>query len=51
MLKSKAGKSIESELQKIHKNNIDSFKKITYVDGYKISLKNIENKKLMVNHL
>lgn len=27
MLKSKAGKSIESELQKIHKNNIDSFKK------------------------
>ena len=27
MLKSKAGKSIESELKKIHKNNIDNFEK------------------------
>ena len=25
--------------------HIDSFKKINYVDGYKITLKNIENKK------
>ena len=25
--------------------HIDSFKKINYVDGYKINLKNIENKK------
>ena len=29
--------------------HIDSFKKITYVDGYKINLKNIENKKLKSN--
>ena len=26
--------------------HIDSFKKITYVDGYKINIKKIENKKL-----
>ena len=29
--------------------HIDSFKKITYVDGYKINLKNIENKKIRNN--
>ena len=29
--------------------HIDSFKKITYVDGYKINLINIENKKLKYN--
>ena len=31
--------------------HIDSFKKITYVDGYKINLKNIENKKLKNNKI
>ena len=29
--------------------HIDSYKKINYVDGYKINLKNIENKKLKKN--
>ena len=29
--------------------HIDSYKKINYVDGYKINLKNIENKKLKNN--
>ena len=31
--------------------HIDSFKKINYVDGYKINLKNIENKKLENNKI
>ena len=31
--------------------HIDSFKKITYVDGYKINLRNIENKKLKNNKI
>ena len=31
--------------------HIDSFKKITYVDGYKINLKNIENKKQKNNKI
>ena len=31
--------------------HIDSFKKITYVDGYKINLKKIENKKLKNNKI
>ena len=31
--------------------HIDSFKKINYVDGYKINLKNIENKKLKNNEI
>ena len=31
--------------------HIDSFKKINYVDGYKINLKNIENKKLKNNKI
>ena len=31
--------------------HIDSFKKITYVDGYKIKLKKIENKKLKNNKI
>jgi len=31
--------------------HIDSFKKITYVDGYKINLKNIENKKIQNNKI
>ena len=31
--------------------HIDSFKKITYVDGYKINLKNIDNKKLKNNKI
>ena len=31
--------------------HIDSFKKINYVDGYKINLKNIENRKLKNNKI
>ena len=31
--------------------HIDSFKKINYVDGYKINLKNIENRKLQNNKI
>ncbi len=31
--------------------HIDSYKKINYVDGYKIDLKNIENKKLINNEI
>ncbi len=31
--------------------HIDSYKKIKYVDGYKIDLKNIENKKLINNKI
>ena len=56
---SKIGSKIEDTFESLRRDwfgireglHIDSFKKITYVDGYKINLKNIENKKLKNNKI
>ena len=53
------GSKIEDTYEVLRRNwfgnseglHIDSYKKINYVDGYKINLKNIENKKLKNNEL
>jgi len=51
------GSKIEDTYNELRRNwfgtseglHIDSYKKINYVDGYKINLKNTENKKLKIN--